>query len=59
MSGDRRDLAGRTALVTGASRRIALQRISKPDVAAAAPLASDAAAWITGEVLVVNAGKRL
>ena len=73
MSGDRSDLTGRTALVTGASRRIALEiareaeraaeialkRISKPDVAAAALLAADAAARITGEVLVVDAGKRL
>jgi NAD(P)-dependent dehydrogenase (short-subunit alcohol dehydrogenase family) len=63
------DLAGRTALVTGAWREheqaltdaLPLGRIGEPDDIgrAIAFLVSDAAAWITGQILVIDGGAML
>jgi 2-hydroxycyclohexanecarboxyl-CoA dehydrogenase len=51
-------LQGKTAMVTGAARAIPLSRVGHPaDIApAVAFLASDQAAYITGQTLSVSGG---
>jgi hypothetical protein len=71
----RLDLTGRTAIITGVTKQLALElspkvdqlnsatalgRIGEPDDGSViAFLVSDAASWVTGETFVIDGGQRL